>query len=275
MPCCHDVLVAGISADVHDRLFGVRVKLKRARALVDQLCVEWLKYSAEEYEHKMTPEGLVLTRVPETLPSTIAVLMGDSIHNARSALDHLIGALVIANGNKETDTTGFPLWKDEASYFRARPGSAVGISDAALRVLYSLRPYREGNPDLWMLHRLDVTDKHRLLLATAAVTGPTMPVVRLGTAGGALRLSVDRVDAESVKPCVGDVLAHPPADPDQPDIVALRAGVDIRLQIDEPVVFGEKFADVVLVRLVELAASVYRQLAATLVVQSDDGESPS
>ena len=39
-----------------------------------------------------------------------------------------------------------------------------GISDDAVTIIQSIRPYKEGNLLLWQLHRLDIFDKHRLLI---------------------------------------------------------------------------------------------------------------
>jgi hypothetical protein len=103
----------------------------------------------------------------DPLPSSLSLSAGDVIHNLRSALDHLIYQLVIANGGKPDTSTAFPLWRTKALYMANRPGSAKGISEAAFDVLHGLRPYKRGNPSLWALHRLDIIDKHRLLLAVA------------------------------------------------------------------------------------------------------------
>ena len=78
-------------------------------------------------------------------------------------------SLYSLNGAATSDGTGFPIWKSQAKYESGRPGVANGISKAALDILYALKPYQGGNDALWHLHRLDIADKHRLLLAVGAV----------------------------------------------------------------------------------------------------------
>jgi hypothetical protein len=103
----------------------------------------------------------------DPLPSSLSLLAGDVVHNLRSALDHLIYQLVIANRGKPNTRTAFPMWPTRAVYMDQRPGPAKGISQKASDILDGLKPYRRGNPSLWRLHRLDIIDKHRLLLAVA------------------------------------------------------------------------------------------------------------
>jgi hypothetical protein len=107
----------------------------------------------------------VVTRADE-LPGSIAVVAGDAIHNLRSVLDHLIYRLTVENGGKSDNDAMFPIWNTKASHKAARPGYAHGISKTALDIFYALKPYKGGNSALWTLHRLDIIDKHRLMLAT-------------------------------------------------------------------------------------------------------------
>lgn len=107
----------------------------------------------------------VVTEVAD-LPTSLALITGDAVHNLKSALDHLIWQLVIANGGKPDEMrTEFPIWGSEAKFEAGKPGNAKGISEGALKVLYGLKPYKGGNAALWLLSRLDIIDKHRLVLA--------------------------------------------------------------------------------------------------------------
>ena len=125
-------------------------------------------YEMGENENLETGQReLVVTRA-DPVPDDLALISGDVIHNLRSTLDHLIWQLVVANGGQPNDKTAFPIWPSEARYKAGGPGYAKGVSEAALTVLDGLKPYKGGNPALWRLHKLDIIDKHRLLLAVAA-----------------------------------------------------------------------------------------------------------
>ncbi|HEY3436014.1 MAG TPA: hypothetical protein VGK41_10215 [Solirubrobacterales bacterium] len=103
----------------------------------------------------------------QPVPMDLSVIGGDAVHNLRSALDHLIWQLVLANGGKPNKRTAFPVWGSEADFVASRPGYAKGVSEEAVEVLYGLKPYKGGNDALWRIHQLDIVDKHRLLLAVA------------------------------------------------------------------------------------------------------------
>jgi hypothetical protein len=105
-------------------------------------------------------------RVKASTPDQLPVMVGDAIHNLRSALDLLIRQLVEANG-KDPQREAFPIRGSEAEFLSGRDGlkSLKGhISADAMSVLRDLQPYQGGNDSLWRLHRLGITDKHRLLL---------------------------------------------------------------------------------------------------------------
>src|SRR5262249_28235966 len=100
-------------------------------------------------------------------PLRLSLLIGDGIHNLRSALDHLAWQLVVANHSTPNSETGFPisdLPKNFKSLLHQRLGAA---SSQAKAVCEGLQPYRGGKDALWRLHRLDIADKHRLLIPVA------------------------------------------------------------------------------------------------------------
>lgn len=47
------------------------------------------------------------------------MVIGDAVHNARAALDHLVWQLVLAAGNTPNRRTGFPVAEDDRNFRRA------------------------------------------------------------------------------------------------------------------------------------------------------------
>lgn len=95
----------------------------------------------------------------------VSLTAGDAVHNLRSALDQLAYQLVRASGNSPDHKTGFPIAGDANKYrFDPFPGNVKGMSDEAIKAIDAVKPYKGGNDDLWRLHRLNIIDKHRLLL---------------------------------------------------------------------------------------------------------------
>lgn len=105
-------------------------------------------------------------------------IIGEIVHDYRSALDNLVWQLVILNGGKPDDGHSFPLrgeepldfraemrreWKDRRG--RSRHGPLFGLSDQAVAIIEACQPYKGQNfLLLGRLHDLWNTDKHRHLL---------------------------------------------------------------------------------------------------------------
>jgi len=57
-----------------------------------------------------------LVRIREDPPAEWSAIIGDAVHNARSALDHLAFALVEANGGSADENTTFPITDKPEGY---------------------------------------------------------------------------------------------------------------------------------------------------------------
>lgn len=107
------------------------------------------------------------------------VMLGDAIHNLRSALDLLIWQLVLLDtGKPGTGENQFPICDTGASYWsgtKERPSMRErrlrGVSDAHKAVIDEEQPYRTWTPPsvnrpLSVLRDLSNHDKHRLIHLT-------------------------------------------------------------------------------------------------------------
>lgn len=98
-------------------------------------------------------------------PVEIGLIAGDVIHNLRSALDHLSYQLVLSNGAVPTKQTAFPVFDDETKYKAGLAGRVKGMAQSAVDAIDATEPYQGGKgAGLWVLHYLDVADKHHALL---------------------------------------------------------------------------------------------------------------
>jgi hypothetical protein len=65
-----------------------------------------------------------------------------------------------------------PLTKEQqASFFR----QVKGMRQDAIDAIQRLKPYKGGDNTLWRLHRLNIIDKHRLLMAAATCVSQINP----------------------------------------------------------------------------------------------------
>lgn len=177
-----------------DSLRGPLLKLRRARqhlksvnAAIQKFIEVELRSKSDRVELQSAEnwQWLVWGEVPEADPQ-IAVMLGDFVHQVRSALDHSIWALVTANDKSARGShTHFPIketpnqWRkdiDERPPDRG-PAPTSGLSADALELVRNYQPFRVGkkpgpNDALWKLHRISNEDKHRAL-QTVAVTPTT------------------------------------------------------------------------------------------------------
>jgi len=102
----------------------------------------------------------------ELLPISFSIEAGSYINTIRSSLDILAMALVKRHNLQiPEDKVYFPIAEDERALLRGGGAPLLKRLPTEDRAkLLALKPYREGNPALWALHRLDVMRKHRRLL---------------------------------------------------------------------------------------------------------------
>lgn len=103
------------------------------------------------------------TRQP---PIRLALLIGDAVHNLRSALDHLVCQLVIHGGGKVIKSTEFPIKASRSEFENKVAIHLAGASPYAIRLVAAHKPYKGGNESFWALQCLDIADKHKMLIPT-------------------------------------------------------------------------------------------------------------
>jgi hypothetical protein len=111
------------------------------------------------------PEVHVLKAAP--IPPAVRLGCGDAIQTLRSALDYLACALVRANGSTVNKHVEFPILdhpirnsEDRKIFGKKVAGMRQEASDQILK----MKPCQGGDNVLWRLHRLNIIDKHRMLM---------------------------------------------------------------------------------------------------------------
>lgn len=153
--------------------------------------MEWDKFAGTQpygfvvHTYPDTGENVVYAKVDREPPALLSVIVGDILHNLRSALDHLAWQLVQFAGAKPGFHTKFPIHDTEKSWVREiehrrrsgdRPSPLQGV-DPTHRVwtfIEGIQPYHGGEcaDALTNLRALSNADKHRALLLSGGVTNP-------------------------------------------------------------------------------------------------------
>jgi hypothetical protein len=141
---------------------------------IEQFCIKGPKpYTLGSKAHGLAAirHTTIFVESLKKIPDSISLRLGDAVHNLRSSLDYIAYAMVRANGKEPTRDTCFPIADPAKKYTPSFAERAThGMSVAAQREIDSVQPYNTGNPTLWNLHRLDIEDKHRLLVTAQFVS---------------------------------------------------------------------------------------------------------
>jgi hypothetical protein len=167
-------------------LQGFEAKLSRADEHLEALDAEIdnfldLHPYAVNFEiDEKTGQKVARLEVNGELPAVRwGLMLGDCVHNMRSALDHLVWAL---SGPEPPPKTEFPIFHEREKFEAVSRGGGRykirGVKDPKARTLiesvqpcYSDRPTKTGH-QLWSLQELSNVDKHQVLhLGVAAVGG--------------------------------------------------------------------------------------------------------
>lgn len=152
-------------------LVGARIKLERAKKHLEEFRSEFNRLRDKNPNmitadfDEQSRQHIIRFNLVEEIPQNWGAIIGDIIHNLRSALDYIAWQLVIKNGNvPDEGTTGFPIG-DRANTFESFCGRKVkGASKKAIDLIKSLKPYKGGDIAFTILHKIDIVDKHRLLV---------------------------------------------------------------------------------------------------------------
>ena len=118
-------------------------------------------------------------RIRKAVPLDLSAIVGDVVHNLRTALDLLACDLVRLKG-KSTRKAYFPFCDTEADLsatIKARHMNHAGRD--IVQAIQALQPYKGGNITLRAVHDLDIADKHHAIIPViGAVTVPVGDILK-------------------------------------------------------------------------------------------------
>lgn len=160
-----------------DKFFSSKLKVNRAKRHIVELnnnIIDYIKskpYRVVVEQDTKSTNHLWTLRVRNEVPPDFAVIIGDAIHNLRSALDLLASTLVGLSGESTKDVY-FPFvdsFDCMESAIKKRHIDRAG--EDIVEIIRSLKPYKGGNEMLRAIHDLDITDKHKTLIPATHYVG--------------------------------------------------------------------------------------------------------
>jgi hypothetical protein len=155
-----------------NRMTAINLKVERAEEHIRDLRARIKAFIATEPYKIVADDNLqpgrrcIIVAEAVPIPLTIPVVLGDVLQNLRSALDHLVYNLVIANIGRDPRDKQiiFPIYDSSSEYESRSPRKIRAVHKQAVDLIDALKPYRGGNDPLWSLNELNIIDKHRLLI---------------------------------------------------------------------------------------------------------------
>lgn len=158
---------------------GPRAKIRRAKKHLTELETELanltttkpIRFLQPEITYELNGNTSVIQPVQaDPIPEDISTITGDVIHNLRSALD-LTACDLVRIAGKSAKGVHFPFCKDSSLLEKMiKDKKFHRAGKKAVDLLISIRPYRNGNDDLWAIHELDLQDKHEALIPKQIAT---------------------------------------------------------------------------------------------------------
>jgi hypothetical protein len=156
-------------------LSSIKVKLDRAKEHLEEIVAIDKQFSdvpcnlvfTEDYDKGI---GYFVVALPKT-PIELSAIVGDCLHNLRSALDYLVWQLVLSNPPSQPSIRNmFPICSSRKNFESQLQGKRLdGVHQEAIRIIESLQPYHNSNHPLALLDSLYNADKHRDLNYTLSV----------------------------------------------------------------------------------------------------------
>ncbi len=194
-------------------------KVKRTKAQIRELNSEVVafvsaaRYSiATELNADATQKAWVFRFEPQSTEH-LSIIVGEILHNLRSALDYLAVALATKNG-ASSKKVYFPFGINAEIFDEQVRKKTKGMSADAIAMIRELKPYKGGNVLLWLLHDLNREDKHIRIVPLFSGNGMKLyelavidgtPYVLGNRRGQHLRTEIGRaVVAKGPDPIVGE-----------------------------------------------------------------------
>jgi hypothetical protein len=171
-----------------DWAFSYRAKLARADEHLDALYREtdgWGDRDPFRIVREHNADGTVhqFSLRFKVQPDTLrwALLLGDALHNLRSALDHIVYALAVRQTGRDPPPKmrdlNFPIRSSRDAWNKQADKAIAPLNEPTRAAIKKAQPYNrlktgQGFMPVWWLRLLNDADKHRLLHITALAAAP-------------------------------------------------------------------------------------------------------
>lgn len=148
---------------------NAQLKIARASKHIDELKHLFSEKHLFTYvveTNTQTGERATFAKKNEAIINQSKLIIGDIIHNLRSAIDYAYWEIVspFVDANNSQKSVQFPFCEREEFLEKTVKKRHAGkVSDRFLQAIIALKPYKGpgGNELLTLIHELDILDKHK------------------------------------------------------------------------------------------------------------------
>ena len=164
---------------IHAKLLRAEHQLKQIKSEANGLCSDVQRGIVREVREDVDKQVWVYRGETPNASISWSVIFGEILYNLRSALDHLVWQLVLANGQTPGRHNAFPITNDAQGWEKVKDNLLNGVSSRHKSMIGYLQPYTGGInlpfdvSKFKLLDDLSNIEKHRyLLVAFIASMGP-------------------------------------------------------------------------------------------------------
>ena len=161
-----------------DIFHGPSLKLERAKHHIKDFVSKaetfYSKTSPKFFiqDYPQTRQRTLCVDVDTSVPDELPLILGDAIHNLRSALDHLTWDVVSPLNPPRPGDVQFPFCRKKEGFEAAISHRQIDLAgEKIVEKFRELKPYPSGNDLLYALHKLDIADKHQLIVPVVSLVG--------------------------------------------------------------------------------------------------------
>lgn len=132
----------------------------------------FVQRNPHEFLTENDPQTGALTiqvRLREPIPHDLPLILGDAVHNLRTALDHAMWELIEIDCGTQDRSTAFPFSKNRKDYEAACHGIKTPRADTKKFFLALAACPSGAGEKLYGLHLLDNAEKHKMLTPVVGV----------------------------------------------------------------------------------------------------------
>jgi hypothetical protein len=159
-----------------DSFRSARLKVQRANRHIQELDTELRSYSEGgcygidiKYKPDLT-DTIIFLCPTKPIPDCLPLIVGDIVHNLRTAFDHVATAAYI-DQSLNPDKIHFPF-REPPDEFVSNKGAVkvfldaieIALPGARDCILNEIQPYKNGKLGVYPLNNLDGIDKHKQLI---------------------------------------------------------------------------------------------------------------